>query len=219
MEKTILPSSNQYKKYSQTIAPFLESQQTKNYTTVIFFFLVLSVFSWYAIRPTIQTILYLRREIKDKTQIDKQMDAKIYALIEANANFENNQALFPVLSEAVPKTPEAVDLVSQLTNLALEKNLLLSQLKTADIPLSTSSAVIPSTNQKQFTELPMEFTIEGPYSSVTSYFRDLINLRRVVTIQSMNFLPLQTPVISASGSGIPATLKVSVDLVTYYETK
>jgi len=219
MEQPILPTTNQYKKYAQTITPFLQSPHTKNYSTVIFFFLVLSIFGWYAIRPTIQTILYLQREIKDKTEIDNKMDTKIYALIEANAAYENNQLLLPVLSDAIPKNPEALDLVSQLSNLAGEKNITLSMLKMSDIPLATSSGSVLSKTQKGFIPLPITFTIEGTFLSVISYLKDLITMRRVVTIQSMDFIPLKQTALPASGSGTLATLKVSVGILTYYETK
>lgn len=219
MEQPILPTTNQYKKYAQTLTPFLQSPHTKNYSTVIFFFLVLSVFGWYAIRPTIQTILYLQREIKDKTEIDKKMDDKIYALIEANAAYENSQSLLPVLSEAIPQNPDALDIVSQLSNLAHEKNVTLSLLKMSDIPLATPSTTVSLKNQKRFIPLPISFSIEGSFPTIVSYLKDLITLRRIVTIDSMDFTPLKAAGLAASESGTIATLKASINLSTYYETK
>ena len=219
MEQPILPFVNQYKKYAQTITPFLQSSSTKNYSTVIFFFLVLSVFGWFAIRPTIQTILYLQREIKDKTEIDKKMDAKIYALIEANAAYENNQSLFPVLSETIPNNPEALDAVSQMKNLAMEKNVLITLLQMANIPLSTPAATQAQKNKKLCTELPVTLSVEGPFLSILSFLKELISLRRIVTIQTMNFVPVKTTSRSASQSAQPTTIKVNITLATYYETK
>jgi len=218
MEQPILPNVTQYKKYSQAITPFLQSPNTKNYSTVIFFFLVLAVFGWYAIRPTIQTILYLRREIKDKTAIDKQMDEKIYALIEANAAYENNQSLLSVLSEAVPYTPDALDIVSQMNRMAAEKGVMLSSLKMSGIPLATPSGSL-SQKKKSFAEIPIQCTVEGPFLSTVVFLKELISLRRIITIQSMNFVPIKTGVRTASQSGNPTTIKVSINLITYYETK
>jgi len=219
MEQPILPFTNQYKKYSQTITPFLQSPRTKNYSTVIFFFLVLSVFGWYAIRPTIQTILYLQREIKDKTEIDKKMDAKIYALIEVNTAYEQNQTLLPVLSEAIPVTPEALDIVSQINLLASEKGVVLSSLSMSNIPLATQSAESTPKNIKPVTEIPITFSIQGPFLSVLTFLKELILMRRIVTIQSMNFIPIKTVSLSASESGKPTSIKVSMTVLTYYETK
>ena len=220
MEQPILPFTNQYKKYSQTITPFLQSPKTKNYSTVIFFFLVLSVFGWYAIRPTIQTILYLQREIKDKTEVDKKMDEKIYALIEANAAYENSQTLLPVLLEAVPKDPEALDAVSQITDMAKEQNLKISSLRMAGIPLATGSGtVLPTKSQVSFTEIPITCTMEGSFISVLLFLKEIITTRRMITIQSLNFVPVKSIIVTASESGKPTTVKVSMNLTTYYETK
>ena len=216
MEQPILPFTNQYKKYAKAIGPFIDSPKTKNYSTVIFFFLVLSVFGWYAIRPTIQTILYLRREIKDKTEMNKKMDEKIYALIEANSIYENSQNLLPVLSEAMPKTPEALDLVSQMNNLAKDKQVLLSSLRMSDIPLTTQSG---SVNARAYAEFPVIFDLEGPYLSVVSFLKELVTMRRIVTIQSMNFIPMKQAFLSASDSAKPSSIKVSINLLGHYETK
>ena len=219
MEQPILPFANQYKKYAQSIAPFMQSPKTKNYTTVVFFFLVLSVFGWYAIRPTIQTILYLQREIKDKTETNKKMDEKIYALIEANSAYENSQLLLPVLSESLPLTPDALDLVSQMNNLATNHDVILSSLKITDLPLSTQSGITNQDKSKKYTEFPILFTVEGLYQSVVLFLKDLVTMRRIVTIESMNFVPVKTPTYSSSASGSLNFIKVSIKVLSYYETK
>lgn len=219
MEQPILPFVNQYKKYTKTIAPFIQNPKTKNYSTVIFFFLVLSVFGWYAIKPTIQTILYLRREIKDKTEVDKKMNEKIYALIEANNAYENSQTLLSVLSEAIPTSPEALDLVSQMNALAASKNVVISSLKMSDIPLASPSGSSQTKNAERFTKLPIDIDVEGSYLAIVSFLRELISLRRIVTLEVLNFSSIKPIILFASESGKQASLKVVVHLLTYYETQ
>ncbi len=220
-QKPNIPFSNQYKKYSKSITPFITSQKTKNYSTVIFFFLVLSVFGWYAIRPTIQTILYLRREIRDKTDVDKKMDQKIYALIEANAAYENNESLFPLLTEALPPSPEALDLVTQINSVARSNNLLLSSLQMTNLPLATPSATTnPKTKSTQpYIGFPITFTIEGKYPSVVAFLRQLVDMRRVATIQTMNFVPVKVSGVQATNSAVLGSITVTINLLSYYETK
>jgi len=219
MEQPILPFTNQYKKYSQSVMPFIENQKTKSYSTVIFFFLVLSMFSWYAIRPTVQTILYLQREIKDKTEVNKKMDEKIAALIEANSAYENAQTLLPALSETIPSTPEALDLVSQMQRLGGEKNVTISSLQMNNVPLTTASVSgVSKTNQSQ-TELPILFTIEGLYPSTVEFLKELITMRRLVTIQSIILSPARQITSSSPDPAKSSMIKVLVNLLGYYETK
>lgn len=219
MDQPILPIANQYKKFASTITPFMESPKTKNYSTVIFFFLVLSVFGWYAIRPTIQTILYLQREIKDKTEVDKKMDEKIYALIEANTAYENNQQLFPVLNEAIPTSPDALDIARQMNVLAQEKGVLLSRLQMGDIPLASSSAILRKKSDKPYSEIQITCQLEGPYASIISYLKELVAIRRIITIQSMTFAPLKRTEYTSTESAKIASIQVNIQLKAYYETK
>ena len=80
-----------YRKYYHSLEPVLAKPRSKAYTTIVFSFLAVSLFGWYAIMPTIQTILFLQREIKDKTQLSTQMEDKIAALIEAQSYYQDRK--------------------------------------------------------------------------------------------------------------------------------
>lgn len=210
--------TNQYKKYSQSFVPFIQSEKTKNYSTVIFFFLVLSVFGWYAIRPTVQTILYLQREITDKTETDKKMDEKIAALIEANSAYENAQNLLPALSEAIPPSAEALDLVGQIQRLAANKGVWITAVQMSNVPLASGSA--EGVNQgKKRADLPIIFTVEGAYLSVIEFLQGLISMRRLVTIHTLSLSPAKSVSQAATTSARPSLVKAAVTMTAYYETQ
>src|SRR3972149_7715954 len=109
---------HRYRRYYQSIENITKRPNTHFYTTTIFSFLAVSLFGWYAIRPTIQTILFLQREIRDKTELNKKMEDKIAALIEAQAYYQEVEPLLPVLDESLPSQPDAIPLIMQLRNLA-----------------------------------------------------------------------------------------------------
>ena len=68
---------DRYKRYYLSMEPVLTKPVNQAYTAIIFSFLAVSLFGWYAIRPTVQTIVTLKREIADKTVLNKQMEDKI----------------------------------------------------------------------------------------------------------------------------------------------
>src|SRR3989338_2007521 len=109
---------HRYKRYYQSIEQVANKPQARAYTTAIFSFLAVSLFGWYAIRPTLQTILYLRREIIDKTDISKKMEEKISNLIGAQATYQSVENQLPLLHAALPTNPQAVSLVQQIKKLA-----------------------------------------------------------------------------------------------------
>ena len=201
----------QYRRFYQAITPIVNRPYTRTYTTVIFSILAISLFGWYAIRPTVQTILFLRREIADKTTVNQKMEEKITALIEAQAAYEEIEPRLPLVSEALPEIPEAIDIVTQLRNLAVTSGASISAIQTSSVPLLGAEATPSSkitTTQKQ-AEFPVVTVISGPYQTVKSFLDGLTGMRRLVTIEGMEIAPVKGEVGSNA-------LRLVVRLNTYY---
>src|SRR4030042_3240810 len=115
-----LPTQNKFsrfRRYYTAIEPILDKPRTRIYTAVIFSFLAISLFGWYAIKPTVQTIITLRKEIAEKTILNQQMEEKIASLIEAQNQYQAIHPQLSLLKEAIPSNPEAIELVIQTKNL------------------------------------------------------------------------------------------------------
>lgn len=207
---------NQYKKYYQQLEPMLAKPKTRTYSTVIFFFLVVALFSWYAIRPTIQTILYLRREIIDKKEINEKMDTKINALIQAQALLENVQTKLPLAADAIPQNPEAIDVVRIIRDLASQAGASISAIQVSAVPVIVESSA--SASSKALAVKNVEFSItasiEGTYQTLSSFFTNLISMRRVFVIDSLTFST------NKSGQTVVASplIQLNMKVLTYYQT-
>lgn len=226
---------DRYKKYYQSLEPLLLSPKKRQYTTVIFSFLAVSLFGWYAIRPTIQTILYLRREIKDKTKVNQQMEEKIAALIEAQATYQTVEIDLPLLTHALPNNPNIILLVSSLRTLAGESQASLSGVQVADIPIlatetpvSTESAEVSDeleqppkptvvAGKNKTIEIPISVTLSGTYPTVKSFLEGLLNFRRIVSIESVSFASgTNETKKSAPNTG---SMQITLKLKTFYEAQ
>jgi Tfp pilus assembly protein PilO len=212
MDKFSLPQD--YRKYYRSLEPMLAKPKTKRYSTVIFFFLTIALFGWYAIRPTMQTILYLQKEIVDKKAVNIQMDEKINALIEAQAILENIQPVKGVIANTIPKNPQAVDIARQLQNLAQTTQASLSAIQIGSVPIltATTSAAAPSYVVKH-TPIPITVSIDGPYSVLASFMSGLLTMQRIVTIDSISFSP--------NKSGMPqpglSAIRLQLKLTAFYQ--
>lgn len=212
-----------YRKYYQSLEPILKKASSRTYTSVIFSFLAVSLFGWYAVRPTIQTILYLRREIADNIVISKQMEDKISALIEAQAYYQEVEPILPYVDQALPANPDAVPVVIQLRNLASVSGVLLTSLQPAATPLlgqdpakSQKTITSPLVSSKQQT-YDLTVSVQGPFENIRSYLSGIINMRRVVTITGMTMSPVRgeqsgSPSATLSNDAIQLALR----LKTYY---
>ncbi len=210
-------SFEQYRRFYQSIAPIVNRPYTRTYTTVIFSFLAVSLFGWYAIKPTVQTILFLRREIADKTVLNQKMEEKITALIEAQAAYEAIQTQLPLVDQALPPSPEVIDAVTQLRNLAVISGASISAIQVSTVPIlgqeATPSAKTAATSQKQ-TDFAVTTVISGPFSVVRSFLEGVINMRRIVTIETLNLNPIREEALP--GSGGANSLRLVLKLNTYY---
>jgi Tfp pilus assembly protein PilO len=207
-EKFNLPE--QYRKYYRSLEPILAKPKTRMYGTVIFVFLVIALFGWYAIKPTVQTILYLRREIADKTTVNKKMDDKIMALIESQAILESVQQKMVLIDEAMPVDPDAIDVVRQLRDLAGTTGASISAIQVASVPVLPSASASASQSytikQKEFS---ITTSVEGDYPSLSSFLTGIVSMRRIVLIDSISFTPNRKPSSTLVAPGIHLVLKMN----------
>ncbi|EKD67502.1 MAG: hypothetical protein ACD_48C00373G0005 [uncultured bacterium] len=208
MDKFSLPQ--EYRKYYRSLEPILNKPKTKQYSTVIFFFLTVALFGWFAIKPTIQTILYLQREIVDKKEVNTKMDEKINALIVAQAILENIQPQLDVISYTIPSNPQAVDIARQLKNLAENTQASLSAIQIASVPIlvATPSSTLPSSIVKH-TAIPITLSIDGSYNVLASFMNGLLAMQRIVMIDSVSFSPSKSGLPQAKTNDIRLQLKLT----------
>jgi Tfp pilus assembly protein PilO len=202
-----------YRRYYQSLEPKFQKPATRAYTAIIFSFLVVSLFGWYAIRPTMQTIFTLKREISDKTDIDKKMEDKISALIEAQATYQSIEQDLPLLDQALPTTSDAIRATAQIQGLAQASGVAINNLSITTVPLTADTG--NGTSQKpanSLTNFPISLSVTGAYTNVKTFIQGIQNLRRVMEIDSMTFTPKGVSVLVASGSATPTGAQIQLDL-------
>ncbi len=213
-----------YRKYYQSIEPLLKRPSARAYTTVVFSFLAISLFGLYAILPTVQTILYLRREITDETNTNKEMDNKINALIDAQAYYQEIESLVPAVDQALPPDPDAVPIVVQLRNLASQSGVLISSIQLPSVPLLGKDTLNPSAHSSNGSSKQQMFNltiaVKGTYPMIKAYLDGIINMRRIVAINGITITPIENA-LTSSQSAVPSSrlLQLALKLQTFYLIK
>lgn len=214
---------DRYRRYYQAMEEVMKRPKANAYTTAIFSFLAVSLFGWYAVRPTLQTILTLRREISDNTKISARMEDKITKLIEVQASYQSVQDDLPLLDQAIPGTPNAIGVVSQLRNLAQVNNASVSSMTVSSVPIigkpseSTESGVKQDASNKKILNVPIAMIITGSYPELRSFVEGLITLRRIVTIDTVT-LNLDSD-MRASSTSSEIALKMTIKVNAHYTGK
>ena len=207
---------NRFRRFYQQITPTLKKPKAQASTAAVFSFLAISLFAWYAVRPTAQTIIYLRKEIEDKTAVNKQLEDKITALILAQATFETIQDRLPLVSEALPFNPDAVLLARQLYNIANISQASISALQIPSLPLLTQEASAGAKlapTKSLVGEFPVTIVISGGYPNLKSFLYGLLTLRRITSIDSIT-------IKQAGGRALTGdTLQLSVRIRGYFSSQ
>jgi hypothetical protein len=205
-----------FKRYYQQLTPALKKPKMQASTAAVFSFLAVSLFLWYAVRPTAQTIIYLRKEIADKTDLNKRMEDKITALIEAQANYENAQSKLPLITQALPGDPDGVIIAKQLRNLASAAQASISAMQIPGLPLIAQEATPGASRAAPagtVSNFPITMVVKGPYAAIRAFLTGLLNMRRIVTIETLS-LKQETKTLTPGEE-----LQLSVRLKSYYSTQ
>lgn len=214
-----------YRRYYKVLEEMAQKPKNRAYTTTVFSFLAISLFSWYAIRPTLQTILFLRREIADKTDINKKMEEKIGNLIQAQAAYQTIEADVPLLSDALPADPETVSLVQSIRNLAVDAGTAISSIQISSVPIlqierettdKPQASSVQSVTEFKTKSFAFSIVVVGDYIQLKTFLSGLIAMRRIVAVDSMNFAVARDEVVEgATGKLLRLVLKVH----SYYLSK
>lgn len=209
-------NQNRYKRFYDQVAPVLNKPKNQSSTTAVFSFLAVSLFAWYAVRPTAQTIMYLRREIADKIIVNKQMEDKITALIEAQATYESIQDRLPLIGQALPFNPDAAYLARQLYRIALLSQASVSAIQVASVPLINQEATPGAkltTIKPSVDEFPVSIVIAGEYTNLKAFLEKLLLLRRLATIDSITIRQERSRTAQNAG------LQLSIRLRGYFSSQ
>ena len=213
-----LPTNNQFsrfRKYYTSIEPIWEKPKNRIYTAIIFSFLAISLFAWYAIRPTVQTILFLQKDIADKTIVNQKMEQKIAQLIEARANLDEIQPRIYLVREAIPENPDALDLSLQLRNLINSSDATMSSLTLGGIPLVSSDTKTKTGNNVSSAEFHINTILMGGYPGLESVLDQMNIMRRMITVSMLNFSLTGETRFSAGSTVIPINLTLKLN--SYYK--
>ncbi len=204
-----------FRRYSKPLEPLITKPQNRVYTATILSFLVVSLFLWYAIRPTIQTILSLRREIIDNTEVSKLMEEKISALVEAQAVYQEISADLPMLYEALPSKPEPMSALLTLRTLVSESGASISAINLPQVDLLNSESTSSGQKPDDIPNTLLTIHVDGSYTNLKTFLNQVMNLRRIMSIQSL-FI---TTSVESENSSIDPTLRLILKLKLHHNPK
>lgn len=161
----------------------------KVYLELILSLATIIVFSLFAIKPTILTIIDLNNEIKSKEETSAKLKQKIQNLQTASNLLQTEANNISYIDQAVPNKATAEVLVKQIESLSIESGLKILGFSASDITLvgkatDTKKAKEIENLPNNADELPFSFSATGTYTAIFSFLNKIEELRRPIRIDS-----------------------------------
>lgn len=141
------------------------------YITISLF--TLSFFGLFAIRPTIETIVTLNKQLKDNQEVLKKIKQKQTDLAKLTQDFETMSGEIALIENAIPNSPNIPYLSRQIETIALRNSVVLTSLDFGSVD---------SEEQKsgELASFPISISVEGNETDVNKFIRELTSIDRLL---------------------------------------
>lgn len=176
-----------YKKYYSYIEPVFKDPVTRSYASLILFFLTISFFIAFAIRPTIKTMVSLNKQIQDGRITNEALQQKINALSIAQNEYTSLQPSFNLIYSSLPENPMVGEFLKMIEKVATASSISISSLQIQPVKLLEPKSI----EEQGFSlrELTFSMNIEGKYRSLRAFVEILRRIQRVVSLDNVAIAP------------------------------
>ena len=175
--------SSFYSRYFTYIKPVTKLPVVRTYGSTIFTLLIMLVFIYFAIRPTVETILILQKKLADQEQVLQKITKKANDLSLGKENLDNlDQQIKTKIQSAIPDNVELKSLIQALEQTAKNHEASVSALQIQPLTLDIKKENTLGT----ISEVGFTFNIEMKYSNIISFLQDLKTSSRLISIDSLS---------------------------------
>lgn len=148
--------------------------------------LAIIFFSVFAIRPTLNTMAKLVKEIEDKKELEQQLQRKIAALATAQDEYQRSKEKIVLLDQAIPTQPLLVTSLKVIEKIAAENNVVINGVKVSDIPEEKPPTTLNAEKLSRI-DLYLSLVMIGDYPSIRNFIGALHQYRRSMIVEEVKF--------------------------------
>lgn len=172
-----------YSKYFTYIKPVTKLPIVKTYGSTIFTLIVVTIFIFYAIKPTVETILVLQKKLEDSSQVLEKVNQKAVNLSQGKTNLENmDPTVKSKIENTIPDTTNLKSLIQSLEQTAKVYEASISALQIQPLVIET----VGDNRLGKIADLGFTFNVEGKYENLISLLQELRSSVRLVSIDSLS---------------------------------
>ncbi len=176
------PQNQIYSRYFTYIKPLGKIPIVKTYGSTIFTLFIITIFIFFAIKPTLETILILQKKLTDTSLVLDKVNKKANDLSLGRQNYDN---LDPqIKTKIIQSIPDNVGLRSITQN--LEQSARTHQASISALQIQPIVIEPKSDTVGKLTEIDFTFNIEGQYQNLIAALQDLSASSRLISIDKLS---------------------------------
>lgn len=159
--------------------PYLNEERSQKFFTIVLTLLALSFFGFFAINPTISTILKLQKKLSDSQFVYSELDTKIKNLSILRNQYANLQNDLPIVIDAISTTPDVHLLFAQIQTVAQESNVKILKLQNFEVEVLKNN----KGPGKQYYSYSFSIAGSGSFENISNFVSTVTNMQRVINIE------------------------------------
>lgn len=168
-------------KYFPTI-PYLTPQRSQKFFGIVLTLCALSFFGFFAIKPTISTILKLQKELSDNQFVLNQLETKIKNLTELRRQYFNLQDDLPTVTSTITAQPDVHLLFAQIQSIAQASNITIKKLQNFEVEVLRND----KSADKNYYSYSFSISGSGSFENIPKFIQALTNMERIINIDAFS---------------------------------
>lgn len=174
-------------KYSQDLRRYYRMPAVQTSLTLVLSLFVMAVFIAFALRPTIISIVTLRKNIDESEKTLKTLETKVSNLQKASKELDQIKPFLPTLNKEIPNQgAQYSPLIVAVEGLAAQTGVQLES-ESLGSTLLFSRLLSPFTPNKNQNIIILPFTVRviGTYPTVYDFLSKLVSLERIIMVETV----------------------------------
>lgn len=174
-----------YSRYFTYIKPLIKLPIIKNYGPTIFTLFAITLFIFFAIKPTVEAILVLQKKLADSNEVLKKVNQKVDNLSLAKTNYDNlnkDKVITEKISAAIPDSVSLQSLIQSLEGSAKTHEASVSALQIQPLVINTKV----DTTLGELSEISFTFNVESGYPNLIALLQDLKLSSRLISLEALS---------------------------------
>lgn len=193
-----------FSRYYTYIRPLTRSKFVRSYATTVFNLVAIAVLGFYAIRPTIITILSLQKSLTEQKMILDSVVSKRNSLAQGRANYEAlDSSVKTKIQNLVPSQPDLPVISAILGSLVNKYEATVAGIQFQPVTLNPIN--LTPNKDAAINEAELSFSIQGTYPQITGILESIKKIERLLSIKSVSMSRLDG-----------GTILMVVNAKTYY---